>query len=56
VVKQPKILENDADSAAQLGAFGRRDVADIVIEQVNFTLRWVYRHEQEPQQRGLSGP
>jgi hypothetical protein len=45
VIEQPEILEHDADAPAQLGALGRRHVADVLSQHVDLAAGRLHRHE-----------
>src|SRR5262245_9303244 len=55
VIEQTKILENDADAAAQRGAVVLRQCGGIPIEHGNQTARRLNRKKQQTQQRRLAG-
>jgi hypothetical protein len=54
VIKQPEILEDDADPAAQQRQFVARDHGDVAVEHANQSACRFERHEQQAHQRGLA--
>jgi hypothetical protein len=55
VVEQAEVLEDDADAAAQLGALGGSDAANVLTQDEHLSACRGHRHEQQAQQRGLAG-
>src|SRR4029079_17371845 len=56
VIEQPEVLEHDADAPAQLRALGCRDSADVLVEEENVSAGGMPGHEEESQERSLTGP